>query len=241
MPLQQIRGFKRINGYLTPRDAAHTCVHSDKQYCLLRKPSLNTMSSFRTEIGPSPGAPAYHNLLWQQHFYTHDNTVYLDCKLLCGRHPLAIAYFKCPSHKSPTNLHDYIHWCLVLTSTHINAYSADPRRQNENWIGAPSPPRMHVATHFLAQSCTSLFFSSLPRLAGFLSPAAIQVGIGTDWVHSSLAVRRLIADVDAHLPMIAEMECCSGCLPNPPIQMLRQGHQQVVPAGVAHHQQWHRR
>ena len=100
---------------MTPRDAAHTCVHSDKQYCLLRKPSLNTMSSFRTEIGPSPGAPAYHNLLWQQHFYTHDNTVYLDCKLLCGRHPLSIAYFlnvQVTSHPQICMITYIGAWCL---------------------------------------------------------------------------------------------------------------------------------
>lgn len=38
-------------------DAAHTCVHSDKQYCLLRKPSLKIMRSLRNESGPRPGAP----------------------------------------------------------------------------------------------------------------------------------------------------------------------------------------
>lgn len=36
----------------------HTCAHSDKQYCLLLKPSLNTMISLRMLIGPKPGAPA---------------------------------------------------------------------------------------------------------------------------------------------------------------------------------------
>ena len=30
----------------------------------------------------------------------------------------------------------------------------------------PPPPRMQVATHFLAQPCTSLFAISLPRLRG---------------------------------------------------------------------------
>ena len=30
----------------------------------------------------------------------------------------------------------------------------------------PPPPRMQVATHFLAQPCTSLFVMSLPRLRG---------------------------------------------------------------------------
>jgi hypothetical protein len=33
-------------------------VHSDKQYCLLLKPSLNTTTSLRMDMGPRPGAPA---------------------------------------------------------------------------------------------------------------------------------------------------------------------------------------
>lgn len=159
--------LKRRNGYLTPRDAAHTCVHSDKQYCLLRKPSLNTMSSFRTEIGPSPGAPAYHNLLWQQHFYTHDNTVYLDCKLLCGRHPLAIAYFLNVQVTSHPQMHDHIHWCLVLTSTHINAYSADPRSSNRELDWRTVTTAYACGHAFSCAVLHLLIFQKLPKVGWF--------------------------------------------------------------------------
>ena len=46
-------------------------MHSDKQYDRLRYPSLKTTISFRTDIGPSPGAPCPPRMQVGTHFLVH--------------------------------------------------------------------------------------------------------------------------------------------------------------------------